>query len=80
MNVVKTIVGWVLPLVILGAGIAVFLGLGKQPPPVRTPAQAAQALREGARAVTVGSAITRVEHITSWFAQAVSRPGSDAGS
>jgi N-acylglucosamine-6-phosphate 2-epimerase len=47
---------------------------------LRTPAQAAQALREGARAVTVGSAITRVEHITSWFAQAVSRPGSDAGS
>jgi multidrug efflux pump subunit AcrA (membrane-fusion protein) len=44
MNVVKTIVGWVLPLVILGAGIAVFLGLGKQPPPVRTPAPAAAAL------------------------------------
>ena len=46
---------------------------------LRTPAQASQALREGARAVTVGSAITRVEHITSWFAQALSPPVPDAG-
>jgi N-acylglucosamine-6-phosphate 2-epimerase len=46
---------------------------------LRTPADAAQALREGARAVTVGSAITRVEHITSWFVQALSPPVPDAG-
>lgn len=38
---------------------------------IRTPEQAAQALREGAQAVTVGSAITRIEHITDWFVQAV---------
>jgi N-acylglucosamine-6-phosphate 2-epimerase len=46
---------------------------------LRTPAHAAQALREGARAVTVGSAITRVEHITSWFVQALNPPVPDAG-
>ena len=46
---------------------------------LRTPAHAAQALREGARAVTVGSAITRVEHITSWFVQALSPSVPDAG-
>jgi N-acylglucosamine-6-phosphate 2-epimerase len=46
---------------------------------LRTPAHAAQALREGARAVTVGSAITRVEHITSWFVQALSPPVPYAG-
>lgn len=38
---------------------------------IRTPAQAAQALACGARCVTVGSAITRVEHITQWFVQAL---------
>jgi N-acylglucosamine-6-phosphate 2-epimerase len=37
----------------------------------RTPAQAAQALGCGALCVTVGSAITRIEHITQWFVQAL---------
>jgi N-acylglucosamine-6-phosphate 2-epimerase len=36
-----------------------------------TPAQAAAALRAGAWAVTVGSAITRLEHVTSWFSGAL---------
>lgn len=41
------------------------------------PAQAAAAIRAGAAAVVAGSAITRTEHITSWFAQAIAeaRPG-----
>lgn len=38
---------------------------------IRTPWHAAQALREGAQAVTVGSAITRIEHITEWFSKAM---------
>ena len=38
---------------------------------IRTPAQAADAIRAGAYAVVVGSAITRPEHITSWFADAI---------
>jgi putative N-acetylmannosamine-6-phosphate epimerase len=37
-----------------------------------TPAQAQAAITAGAAAVVVGSAITRVEHITGWFAAAVS--------
>ncbi len=37
----------------------------------RTPAQSAAAIAAGALAVTVGSAITRPEHITLWFAAAV---------
>ncbi len=38
---------------------------------LRTPAQAAQALACGALCVTVGSAITRIEHIAQWFVQAL---------
>ena len=36
-----------------------------------TPAQAAAAMNAGASAVVAGSAITRVEHVTSWFVQAL---------
>ena len=41
---------------------------------IRTPEQAAAALRRGAWSVTVGSAITRVEHTTQWFAAALAEP------
>ena len=43
---------------------------------VHTPLQAAEALRRGAFCVVVGSALTRTEHATSWFAAAV---GTAAG-
>lgn len=36
-----------------------------------TPDLARQAMQSGADCVTVGSALTRLEHMTSWFAQAV---------
>lgn len=36
-----------------------------------TPELAQQAIQIGADAVTVGSALTRLEHIVSWFAQAI---------
>lgn len=36
-----------------------------------SPERAAQAIQAGAYAVTVGSAITRVEHIASWFADSI---------
>ncbi len=39
---------------------------------IRTPEQAADAVRAGACAVVVGSAITRTEHVTAWFDEAVS--------
>jgi putative N-acetylmannosamine-6-phosphate epimerase len=38
---------------------------------IRTPAEAAEAIRLGALAVVVGSAITRPEHIAGWFAAAI---------
>lgn len=38
---------------------------------IRTPEQAGAAIAAGAYAVVVGSAITRPEHITAWFATAV---------
>lgn len=39
------------------------------------PGDAAAAIRAGACAVTVGSAITRPEHVTGWFAAAVAAAG-----
>ena len=45
---------------------------------IRTPLQAASAIRAGAFSVVVGSAITRPEHVTSWFSNAIdsARPSS----
>lgn len=44
---------------------------------VNSPALAAQAMVAGADCVTVGSAITRIEHITGWFAEAVGKNARD---
>lgn len=41
----------------------------------RTPAQAAAAMAAGATAVVAGSAITRPEHVTAWFAAAIAGAG-----
>lgn len=57
---------WALIRALAGQGIRV-VAEGR----MRTPAQAAQALQCGALCVTVGSAITRIEHITQWFVQAL---------
>lgn len=38
---------------------------------VRTPKHAAQAIRAGANAIVVGSAITRIEYITEWYTIAI---------
>ena len=46
---------------------------------VHTPDQAAEALRCGAFCVVVGSALTRTEHATSWFAAAVEGEASRRG-
>ena len=50
---------------------------------IRTAAEAAAALRAGAYCVTVGSAITRIEHITEWYVgamdQALKRSRDAAG-
>jgi len=44
MNVVRTVLGWVTPLVIHGGGIALFLLMGSQPPPARKEAASAAAV------------------------------------
>lgn len=49
----------------LGAGFIMAEGR------INTPELAARAMEAGADAVTVGSALTRLEHVTSWFAAAV---------
>ncbi|CAN7588597.1 N-acetylmannosamine-6-phosphate 2-epimerase [Ensifer sp. Root142] len=46
---------------------------------VRTPEQASQALRVGAFTVVVGSAITRPEHVTSWFRTALDETLASSG-
>jgi N-acylglucosamine-6-phosphate 2-epimerase len=43
-----------------------------------SPQRAAKAIELGALCVTVGSAITRVEHITSWFVDSINTAQSDA--
>ena len=40
---------------------------------IRTPSEAAEALRRGAWSVVVGSAITRPEHVVAWFRDAMVR-------
>jgi len=40
---------------------------------LRTPEHACQAIESGAYCVTVGSAITRIEHVTDWFVGAIKR-------
>lgn len=49
----------------LGAGFVMAEGR------INTPELAARAIAAGADAVTVGSALTRLEHVTGWFADAV---------
>lgn len=43
---------------------------------IRSPEQAARALAERANAVVVGSAITRTEHIVSWYRDAIAAPAA----
>ena len=45
---------------------------------IRSPEQAALALRTGANAIVVGSAITRTEHIVSWYRDAIEGIHTDA--
>ena len=42
---------------------------------IRSPDQARAAREAGALAVVVGSAITRPEHVTRWFIEALQGPG-----
>jgi len=35
MTTLRTILGWIMPLLILGCGVAAFMAMGSQPPPPR---------------------------------------------
>jgi multidrug efflux pump subunit AcrA (membrane-fusion protein) len=43
MNIVRAILGWIVPLIILAGGIAAFLFMGSQPPPARKSSDVASA-------------------------------------
>jgi multidrug efflux pump subunit AcrA (membrane-fusion protein) len=43
MNIVRAILGWIVPLIILAGGIAAFLFMGSQPPPARKSSEVASA-------------------------------------
>lgn len=73
MNVVRGILGWVLPVVILSAGIAAFMLMGSQPPPERrrTEAVAALAVRtaevaaeEGGLTIEADGVVVPVREVT----------------
>ena len=39
MTMLRTILGWITPLLILGCGVAAFMAMGSQPPPTRITAE-----------------------------------------
>ena len=39
MTMLRTILGWIMPLLILGCGVAAFMAMGSQPPPTRIAAE-----------------------------------------
>jgi biotin carboxyl carrier protein len=43
MNTLRSLLGWIMPLLILGGGVAAFMAMGSQPPPPRRAADAAAA-------------------------------------
>lgn len=73
MKVVRTIVGWLTPILILGAGFAVFRFLGSQPPPERkqaekpaaAPVRAVEAIREpGGLTIELDGVVVPLREVT----------------
>ena len=61
MNIVRSILGWIVPLAILGAGVAAFLFMGSQPPPERKQADVAVATRVQTAAAAIETAGLTIE-------------------
>jgi multidrug efflux pump subunit AcrA (membrane-fusion protein) len=61
MKFFRSILGWLTPLAVLGAGIGIFLALGKQPPPERKPVDAQAAVPVRTAPVLVEEAGVDVE-------------------
>ena len=55
MNVVRSILGWLAPLAILGGAAAVFIAMGSQPPPTRSDGDAGAAVPVKTAVLTEGS-------------------------
>ena len=73
MNVVRAIIGWLAPLAILAAGVAVFMILGRQPPPERkqaekpaaTPVQTVEAVPEaGGLSIALDGVVVPLREVT----------------
>jgi multidrug efflux pump subunit AcrA (membrane-fusion protein) len=73
MNVVRVIVRWVMPVVIFGGGIAIFIALGDQPPPERkqsekpaaTPVRAVEVTREvGGLTIELDGVVVPLREVT----------------
>ncbi len=65
MSVLRALVGWLIPLVIFGAGIAMFLSMGSQPPPERKRSEAATATPVRTREVRPAG--SRSRQMVSWY-------------
>ena len=61
MNIVRSILGWIVPLAILGAGVAACLFMGSQPPPERKQADVAVATRVQTAAAAIETAGLTIE-------------------
>jgi multidrug efflux pump subunit AcrA (membrane-fusion protein) len=61
MNVVRAVLRWVLPLVILGASIGAFVALGGPKPPPRKPAEVSAAVPVRTAAVEAGAGRIEIE-------------------
>jgi multidrug efflux pump subunit AcrA (membrane-fusion protein) len=73
MNVVRGIIGWLMPLAILGGGIAIFMLLGQQPPPQRkeveqpaaTPVQTVEVIGEaGGLTIPLDGVVVPLREVT----------------
>ena len=73
MNIVRTVVGWLTPVLILAAGVAAFRFLGSQPPPERkqvdkpaaAPVRAVEAIREtGSLTIDLDGVVVPLREVT----------------
>ena len=73
MNVIRTLFRWIMPVVILGGGVAIFLALGDQPPPERkqseklaaTPVRSVEVVREnGGLTIELDGVVVPLREVT----------------
>ena len=62
MNVIRAVLGWLLPVLILGAAVAAFMFLGSQKPPPRREAAAPTAVAVQTTQAPATAAFPRADH------------------